>query len=573
VDPCKLISSFSGSKTPVILALAVILLSTTFQISRLTTVNPGFFCDEASILFNARCIAEDGRDEHGVFSPLFFKAFGEYKSAAYIYATSVIELIFKPDPHAGARVVASLGLGLTLLGVFLLLKIFSGAWWGLFGVALVSLQPWFFHYSQVGFELTLTPLFLTFGFLFWSWGIKGRTALLVLSGILFAGAFYNYAAGRILTPLLVSGLLFFYRRNLFESRSMAIGGFLFAISYFAAITPFFIIAGGEDGFFSRAEYLDVFRTPWIERSLGYSWIYSWSEGWVKSLIIGHEFLLRLSVFLIHYFSYYSPHYLFFGGDTNLRFGTPDFGNFASFNLFGFLVGVGLLLFKRSALNNFLLLWFLLYGLPGAMTWEDVPHSGRGIAGHPCLDLILIFGWLNIFQSIFSVSFLSKFTKLFISATLAILIFGSGVPYYIYQANIHGSVSAKWMQYGARGMFRYIEKEHHKYNRVHVVFTDIYYKPEIFALVYSETSCSDWRMYQKLPWDIQVHASPPDPYDLKQGDLYIYAPSGRQQPDPRLKKLMSFFWPAGDTVAWEAFALPVYENAPDLLEWDGAGEVY
>src|SRR5258705_10555238 len=53
--------------------------------------NPvGFFVDEASIAYNAHTIAQSGRDEYGYTFPLYFRAFGEYKSPVYIYLLSPV---------------------------------------------------------------------------------------------------------------------------------------------------------------------------------------------------------------------------------------------------------------------------------------------------------------------------------------------------------------------------------------------------------------------------------------------------------------------------------------------------
>src|SRR5882724_4423399 len=53
--------------------------------------NPvGFFVDEASIAYNAHTIAQSGTDEYGYTFPLYFRAFGEYKSPVYIYLLSAV---------------------------------------------------------------------------------------------------------------------------------------------------------------------------------------------------------------------------------------------------------------------------------------------------------------------------------------------------------------------------------------------------------------------------------------------------------------------------------------------------
>jgi hypothetical protein len=555
-----------GSRAALTIALLAIFFSTSLQFSRLTSVNTGFFCDEASILFNARCLLEDGRDEHGILLPFFFEAFGEYKSGFYIYGTAIVNFFFDLDPHAGARVGACVGLGLMLLGVFFLVKLHTNAWIGLFGVLLTASQPWFMHYSQIGFELTLTPLFLVGGILFWDYGCRGRPKFLILSSLFFAGAFYNYAAARVFTPLLIPFLVFFYRGYLGASRRMVPWAIISVVLYVSAITPFFINAFMIDGFLSRAEYLDVFRTPWIDRSAGYSYISSLPDGWLKTVVLENDFLTRLSAAICHYIFYYSPEYLFFSGDNNLRFGTPHYGVFGSFNLIGFGAGILLLLFKRSPLNNVLICWLVFYGIAGSLTWEDIPHSGRGITAHPGLDLVVIFGWGWIFQFIKKNALISKPTKIFSILSLVFFSLVGGYSYWNYQNSLHGTISAKWMQYGVRDMLRYVEREQEKYRRVYLISTELYYRPEIFALVYSGIRCGDWLTNHKLPWKLIVRDNPPTPYELEQGDLYIYAPPPARA-DPLLRKVAEGKWPSGVGSAWVAFHVPIYDNPPEGVKLD------
>ena len=59
-------------------------------LSRLISLgsNPlGFFCNEASIGYNAYSIFTTGRDEFGVVFPLFYRAFGEFKNPVELYST------------------------------------------------------------------------------------------------------------------------------------------------------------------------------------------------------------------------------------------------------------------------------------------------------------------------------------------------------------------------------------------------------------------------------------------------------------------------------------------------------
>ncbi len=93
--------------------------------------NPvGFFVDEASIAYNAHTIAQSGRDEYGHAFPLYFRAFGEYKSPVYIY---ILSLVFRVTGPSGlvARVVSAIAglIAAVLLGMLAARLDRLGAWW------------------------------------------------------------------------------------------------------------------------------------------------------------------------------------------------------------------------------------------------------------------------------------------------------------------------------------------------------------------------------------------------------------------------------------------------------------
>ena len=68
-----------GKTFPVLSFLFILTLATFLRLYRLKDNPAGFFCDEASIGYNAYSILTTGKDEWGQPWPLFFRAFGEYK--------------------------------------------------------------------------------------------------------------------------------------------------------------------------------------------------------------------------------------------------------------------------------------------------------------------------------------------------------------------------------------------------------------------------------------------------------------------------------------------------------------
>jgi predicted membrane-bound mannosyltransferase len=58
-----------------IFLILILFLAFFFRFYQLGNIPFGFFCDEASVGYNAYSLANTGTDEWGVKWPLFFKAF------------------------------------------------------------------------------------------------------------------------------------------------------------------------------------------------------------------------------------------------------------------------------------------------------------------------------------------------------------------------------------------------------------------------------------------------------------------------------------------------------------------
>ena len=179
--------------------------------------NPvGFFVDEASIAYNAHTISSRGVDEYGKTFPLYFRAFGEYKSPVYIYALAAIFKFTGPSILVARMFSAVLGLATALLLGLLALRITGRRLTGLMVFIAAGLTPWLFEVSRLVFEVALFPGLLVIFLLLlhaasrrgeWSWPIPAGLGLLL--GLMV----YTYSGGRLLAPLLSLGLLFFITRR------------------------------------------------------------------------------------------------------------------------------------------------------------------------------------------------------------------------------------------------------------------------------------------------------------------------------------------------------------------------
>ncbi|HSS20913.1 MAG TPA: glycosyltransferase family 39 protein [Pyrinomonadaceae bacterium] len=207
----------SRAEIVLLTACLLVVVSYFYDVGR----NPvGFFVDEASIAYNAHAIAQHGADEYGHTFPLYFQAFGEYKSPVYIYVLAGVFRLTGPSVVVARFVSAAVGVLAALLIALLGFRLSGKRVVGLLLFLFATLTPWLFEISRLVFEVALLPALLVAFLLVlqragkrerWSWPIIA--ALGVLLGLIV----YTYSVGRLLAPLFALGLVLFAGRGRWRS--------------------------------------------------------------------------------------------------------------------------------------------------------------------------------------------------------------------------------------------------------------------------------------------------------------------------------------------------------------------
>lgn len=202
--------------------------------------NPvGFFVDEASIAYNAHTISQHGRDEYGLFFPLYFRAFGEYKSPIYVYALAAVFWFTGPSIFASRLLSAVAGLTVAILLGFLGARLTDRRIVGFLVFISAALTPWFFEISRLVFEVSLLPCLLALFLLVlhraskneqWPWHIAA------VLGPLLGLMFYTYSVGRLLAPFFALGLVFFLTRRRWRGVVLTLAVFGLTLLPFAVFT-------------------------------------------------------------------------------------------------------------------------------------------------------------------------------------------------------------------------------------------------------------------------------------------------------------------------------------------------
>src|SRR5258705_3118030 len=324
--------------------------------------NPaGFFVDEASIAYNADTIAQTGRDEFGYKFPLYFRAFGEYKSPVYIYILSAVFWLTGPSVLVARSLSATAGLLTALLFGILAAQLARRRSVGLMVFLIAALTPWLFEISRLVFEVALLPVILALFLLLlhhatkrahWSWPCA--TGLGALLGLMA----YTYSVGRLLAVLLALGLAFFFTRQ--QWRKVLLTWIVFGLT----LLPLAVFTLRHPGALSERYKFVTFVKPGDTRS---------------------EIAIR---FVQNYVQNFSPRRWLAYGDPEPRHHLPGMGSLligaVALSALGLIVV--LLRYRRDAWWRFIIYGLLVSPIPAALTL-DYFHTLRLIA-LPCFLLVL-----------------------------------------------------------------------------------------------------------------------------------------------------------------------------------------
>jgi 4-amino-4-deoxy-L-arabinose transferase-like glycosyltransferase len=324
--------------------------------------NPdGFFVDEASIAYNAYTIAQTGRDEYGYKFPLYFRAFGEYKSPFYVYILAAVFWLTGPSVLVARLLSATAGLLAAALFGILAAQLARRRAVGLMVFLIAALTPWLFEVSRLVFEVALLPAILALFLLLlqhatkraqWSW--PSAAGLGALLGLMV----YTYSVGRLLAVLFALGLALFFNRQ--RWRMVLLTWVVFGLT----LLPLAVFSLRHPGALSERYKFVTFVKP----------------GDTRTQIANR--------FVQNYFENFSPRRWLMYGDPEPRHHLPGMGSL--------LVGVvalsalGLIVvlrrYRRDAWWRFIIYGLAVSPIPSALTL-DYFHTLRLIA-LPCFLIVL-----------------------------------------------------------------------------------------------------------------------------------------------------------------------------------------
>lgn len=352
--------------TKKIILILILALAFFLRAYRLDQYPPSLTWDEVSIGYNAYSILKTARDEHGVFLPVIFKAFGDYKLPLQIYLTVPFVAIFGLNDFSTRLPGAIVGTLSVLLVYLLCGEFFKDKKFGLLAAFVLALQPYHVIYSRGAWETNLCTMLILAALYFFQRFLRGGSLWLVILPLLLS--FYSYNAAKLIVPLLVISQMIIFKDQLPKSKKLLFplltGIFLSLYIYLAA----FGAAGGRfavKSFFSYHRPSDeVAHLKQLDGPFFYA-------------LLDNEFFFQLRSIADRYFSHLSPRFLFYEGDWQSNFARiPNQGLLYPIDVVLIILGIYFFAKKTSSKFSLTVFSLLLFAPLSAAPTLDLVSSVR-----------------------------------------------------------------------------------------------------------------------------------------------------------------------------------------------------
>lgn len=439
---------------------------------KVNEVPPALNWDEISIAYNAYSILKTGKDEWGVFLPIHFKAYGEYKLPVQIYASIPGVALFGLN-EMGVRITPVVYGTLTVLLIFFLARaIFQSNAVGLISAFLLSISPWHIHLTRASFESSFAVFWIVLGTWLLVKGLK-NSKWIIWSMLPFAISIYTYNSARVFTPLFLASLLFIYRKNWLKMK----GSVLLALIVFSALMlpliPYFF--SGERN--ARYKLVSITDDPGLLPRVNENRGKSTLPEPLPRLI--HNKISYTSFYTAeNYLAHFNPDFLFISGAPHKQHHVQGVGELYLFQAPFVFLGLYFLFKRKNQFRWLLVSWILLAFIPVSITNDSIPHALRTLIVIPVYQLITALGIYYVY-SWFKKKALPWQALAITLGTVTVLV---SVGLYLNNYyNFYPKLYSRDWQYGNKQVVDYISKHQSEYDEI--VFTRHFGEPHMFTLFY------------------------------------------------------------------------------------------
>lgn len=397
--------------------------------------NPaGFFCDEASMGYNAYQILKTGKDEYGVKFPPLSQTLGDYRLTLPMYLNIPAIILFGLSEFS----IRFTGVIIGLTGIIFLMLISKEIFdWktSLFIGLLLAINPWHIHFSRWGIECIFFPTFLSISIYFLLKSLK-KSFYLPISFLLFGLTMYTYYATLIITPLfIVAAIIFWLLKN---KKNNLLYLLISLLIYFLINIPLY-----------KAFKSGQLLTRWKSMN--------------KEKV---QLDVKIKNSLNTYFNNISLDFLFLKGDQNFvtRHNVRDTGVLYLFQLPFLIIGL-IYVVLRKKYNSYLMLWLLILFPLGNTVINENPATTRSLVGTLPLTFFSGVG-LERATTLFHSIKIKKIKSFLYVITFVIIVF-SVCSYTLKLFRDYPLYSSDYLgwQYGFRPAMEYFKKEENNFDEL------------------------------------------------------------------------------------------------------------
>lgn len=448
--------------------------------------------DEASLGYNAYSLLKSGRDEYGNKWPIAIRSFNDYKPPLYTYLTMIPVAILGLNEFSTRFVSSLFGVLAVLVSYFLVKELFPKKSLSFYLLFLIffALSPWHIQFSRIAFEANLALFFFLCGILFFLKGMK-KNILFPVSFMMFGFSMYSYHSTRLISPLMIIGLLLIFLNKIWSKKGWII---LSLLTLLLMVFP--IYKSFSESTSARFGSVTVINPSERLGSSIKSIEYDQERQDILGKLMHNRRLVYAKDILAGYLDHFNFDFLFLSGDPPGRHHATGMGMLYIWDLPFVLLGLYLLI-NLEQNNLVLLLWFLIAPLASALT-SGTPHAVRALLYLPIYQIFTGFGYFK-FIKIIKVKIIKRY-KLIILLTF--LFFVLNFYYYLHMYWVHTpyEYASEW-QYGYKQMV--IEVAKLKKESDKVIVTYAYDQPYIYFLFYDRVNPA-W--YQKSWGEGEINRS-------------------------------------------------------------------
>lgn len=346
---------------PHLILTVIVILAFAVRFYKLGSVPSGLYVDEAAQGYSAYSILKTGKDEFGMRLPIVFRSMTDFRTPVYTYIVSAIIPIFGVNSFSVRFPSFIFGVLSVISVYFLTLQISSNKKLSLITSFLIAVSPWHILFSRTAYESNVSLFFLITGILFLIKSLK-KPYFLIISAILLAISVVSYQSERIVVPIILAVYFLRLRKTFLDKKhsktlfaGLLIGIIILLPTLSIVFTP---------GFWARASGLNIFSHA---KQLPDGFIQNYRG--IFSILVNGSWFLSTREFLWHYFSYFSPRYMFLLGDSDLHISYPEISTFFIWQLPFYIYGLWLLFKEKLSyeLKFFIISFFLICPIPAAVT--------------------------------------------------------------------------------------------------------------------------------------------------------------------------------------------------------------